>query len=126
MVDPPRHLSITTMHLPGEQNVPANRLSRVYEDNHDWVLNNEVVEDLFQDWGVPQVDLFADADNRKCPVFASRAYHPESLGNVLLIDWSRKFLYAFPPIPLIPAVLIKLRSSASRMILIAPEWPCQW
>ena len=122
------NLTITAVHLPGVQNVEADALSREFQDNHDWVLHDEIGDSIFQEWGLPQIDLFTDCDNRKGPGYASRFYQPGSKDNALLLDWSRKFLYAFPPIPLIPAVFIKLYQfqAQARMIFIAPEWPRQW
>lgn len=121
-----RQLSITVVHLPGEQNSQADSLNRHFEDQQDWVLNDEVVADIFLRWGHPSVDLFADESNKKCHAFASRFYRPGSIGNALLIDWSGTFVYAFPPPPLIPKVITKLTRSRMRMILIAPDWPRQW
>ena len=113
------------MYLPGVQKVEADMLNRDYQDNHDWVLHDKVVDVLFKEWSYPQIDLFADADNWKCPDFASRFFQPGSQGNALLIDWSGKFLYAFPPIQMIPAVLVKLHRFSALKILSPPEWPHQ-
>ncbi|KAJ1114356.1 hypothetical protein NDU88_002594 [Pleurodeles waltl] len=121
-----RNLSLVATHLPGIQNVQADALSRVMDENHEWVLHDDVVHSIFALWGTPSTDLFATPDNKKCQNFASRYYHPGTLGNALWISWSGAFLYAFPPLPLIPAVLQKLSNAQTKMILIAPEWPRQW
>ena len=41
------------------------------------------------------------------------------------MDWSGLEVYAFPPLPLIQAVLSKWTRDRPRMILIAPDWPAQ-
>lgn len=77
-------------------------------------------------WGYPQIDVFTDRSNSKCPSFCTReGTDPLSLGDSLHLDWSSLFLYLFPPLPLLPWVLHKLQSQLAHRILLAPWWPCQ-
>ena len=42
----------------------------------------------------------------------------------LSMDWAGKYLYAFPPLGVIPQVMSKLQSSKDcKLLLIAPYWP---
>lgn len=121
-----RNLTVTAVHVPGVLNKQADTLSRDFLDAHDWELNDQVLQDLFREWGTPSIDLFADANNAKCRAYASRYPQRGSSGNALVIKWKQSLLYAFPPLPLIPMVITKFTKTTSRMILIAPEWPRQW
>ena len=46
-------------HLAGVLNVRADSLSRLLKPDHKWHLHPEVVSDIFQMWGTPEVDFFA-------------------------------------------------------------------
>mgnify|MGYP002805015845 CR=1 FL=1 len=39
-----------------------------------------------------------------------------------LKEWNSRLLYAFPPIPLLPRVLKKIRTNRAQFILVAPDW----
>lgn len=69
--------------------------------------------------GHPSIDLFASHRKRKCQLFWSRASH--CLG--FLLD---RLLYAFPSVPLLPMVVLKLKKDHACIILIALlglTWP---
>lgn len=76
-------------------------------------------------WNHPDKDLFATRENAKYQNFTSRTWESGLFGNALLTNWS-KVIYAFPPIPLIPTDLLKLKLSNIRMILIVLDWRKQW
>ncbi|XP_067398957.1 uncharacterized protein [Emydura macquarii macquarii] len=118
------HLSAS--HLPGVRNSKADRLSRFFSPRHEWSLHQDIVACLFQRWGTPRLDLFATAENRKCPRFCSlRGREPGSLSDAFLIPWTGDLMYAFPPVPLLPQVLLKIKRDRADIILIAPAWPRQ-
>lgn len=76
--------------------------------------------------GVSPDRLPATRINRKCQQFCSLCGHSlGSLTDAFLLPWSDRLLYAFPPIPLIHKVLLKIRGDQARVILIAPAWACQ-
>ncbi|XP_024071350.2 uncharacterized protein LOC112117576 [Terrapene carolina triunguis] len=119
-------ISLRAAHLPGVRNMQADRLSRVFSPQYEWSLLSEVTHRLFQEWGTPQIDLFATRWNQRCPQFCSRGgVGKDTILDAFLMSWSGQLLYAFPPLPLIPKVLEKVKVDKARVILIAPAWPRQ-
>ncbi len=45
--------------------------------------------------------------------------------NALANKWPPVLLYAFPPFPLLPAFLAKVRIVKAKVLLVAPDWPQQ-
>ena len=88
----------------------ADALSRGWICNDtEWELATELVRIIFQVWTEPQIDLFATRENAKCPGFVTRRYDEQALTtNALTMSWDNIIAYAFPPFPLIHAVLRKL------------------
>ena len=42
--------------------------------------------------------------------------------DALAYTWPRALLYAFPPFPLLPAVLARVRMLRARVLLVTPDW----
>ncbi|XP_064415368.1 mitochondrial import receptor subunit TOM5 homolog isoform X4 [Latimeria chalumnae] len=117
---------LRAVHLAGKDNILADAVSRDLVDPHEWLLHQAVAADTFARWGEPIVDLFASAANTKVPKFWFRRDEPQALSSDALSNrWPAGLLYAFPPIPLFPRVIQKLRNKGGLMILIAPHWPRQ-
>ncbi|KAJ1112338.1 hypothetical protein NDU88_000606 [Pleurodeles waltl] len=117
-------ICLVANHLAGVLNVRADSLSRQFSADHEWRLHPDQVSLIFQMWGFPRIDLFATRENAHCPLFCSLQYPVQgALGDAFLITWCDQLLYAFPPIPLIPRVLRKIRQDRAQVILIAPDWP---
>ncbi|XP_057332052.1 uncharacterized protein LOC130671926 [Microplitis mediator] len=55
-----------------EENVEANCLSRLANDDTEWELANYAFERIINSFSFPEKDLFATAANRKCSNFCSR------------------------------------------------------
>lgn len=101
-------------YLPGAQNELADHLSRSFSNHPEWSLRSDVTEVVFQQRVIPQVDLFMTRHNRMSPdLFPS-----ESQPHVPLRHFPLSMFYAFPPIPLVHKVLLKI-------IPIALTWPHQ-
>lgn len=78
---------------------------------------------FFRPGGHLNMDVFISRINLKYDTFCSGGRGRLSLpGDGLLLDWRSCFLCLFPPLPLIPQVLLNKRSM---YILIAPGWPHQ-
>lgn len=75
------------------------------------------------------MDLIASKWNKKLQQFRSiRGLDKDSLSEAFFLPWVGahvRLIYAFPPIPLIHKVLIKIKHNKANMILIAPTWPQQ-
>lgn len=79
----PLQINLLAIHLPGKNNIEADRLSRQTSASHEWELNQQETQRVFQKWETPQIDLFATHQNAKCQHFASRQKEPQSQGNAL-------------------------------------------
>ncbi|XP_073401634.1 MOB kinase activator 3A isoform X2 [Dendrobates tinctorius] len=117
-------LSLSALHIRGENNQEADFLSRHTLRQGEWCLSRQIFQDIVALWGHPQVDLFATRENRQTKTFASLspADHPDIL-DALQASWKFKLAYAFPPLILLPQVIRKIREDKARVILIAPFWP---
>ena len=111
--------------IPGSLNVLADALSRPHQLPHtEWSLNQDVFRSLRRLWPV-QIDLFATSENRQCSIFFSPFRDPLAAGtDAFLQSWDGLQDYAFPPLSVIPRVLVKLRESrGTELTLVAPYWP---
>ncbi|CAJ0961614.1 unnamed protein product [Ranitomeya imitator] len=118
-------LVISAVHIPGVENWAADFLSREGLAAGEWSLHPEVFHQICLRWGTPDVDLTASRVNRKVPQFVSRSRDPLAVGvDALAIPWSQFELpYLFPPLPLLPKLLKKIKAEGVPVILIAPDWP---
>ncbi|CAJ0950626.1 unnamed protein product [Ranitomeya imitator] len=116
---------ISAVHIPGVENWAADFLSRKGLAAGEWSLHPEVFHQICLQWGTPDVDLTASRVNRKVPQFVSRSRDPLAVGvDALAIPWSQFELpYLFPPLPLLPKLLKKIKAEGVPVILIAPDWP---
>ena len=124
----PRDITLVFRHIKGKLNVQADQLSRLSRPvPTEWSLNKSVFRALCRHFGDPALDLFATRLNKQLPVFVSPT--PDDLAiqvDALAMDWSRlPRAYAFPPSPLLPLILRKIKESVAEVLLIAPYWPKQ-
>ena len=76
--------------------------------------------------GFLTIDLFASKSNHQLPVYCSREQDDRAFAcNALSIDWTGMAAYAYPPISLLPKVLLKIEREDCVVVLIAPRWPRQ-
>ena len=69
----------------------------------------------------PTIDAFASTWNRVCANFWSEAH------DALRQNWNLFLpIWANPPFSLLPNVLAKLQTEAAHLVLIVPEWRCQF
>ena len=120
-----RGIRLRCAYIEGALNVRADKLSRRHQvTSTEWSLHPHVVEAMWSRWGTPQVDLFATRDNFKLPTFVSPMQdHLAWQTDALSISWCNLWAYAYPPTPLIPRVLRKVREEGAELILVAPWWP---
>ena len=121
-----RHQGITPMasHIPGQENLIADFLSRGRVLPSEWTLHPRVVTRLSRTFGPLRVDLFASALNARLPRYCARAQDPAAWQiDAFSLRWTGLGAYAFPPFPLIPRVLQKIREDKAWVLLIAPRWP---
>lgn len=119
-----RKLFLQAVHIPGKENVRADRESRSHKDTYDWKLDPTLVRTIFRHWGQPDIDLFASRLTKQLPLFYSFFPDPEALAaDAFAQSWSGRFVYAFPPFSLLGRVLQKVRQDCVEAIVISPKWP---
>ena len=121
-------VSLKARHIPGKRNVIADQLSRADRNPPgEWSLNQNVCEQLWKIWGRPLIDLFATEYNNSLPLYYSPVTENQSAGlDGLSQTWNGIHGYAYPPTPLITAVLKKVEQSEQAVVtLVAPRWPSQ-
>ena len=115
---------LTVRHIPGHLNVLADNLSRKHQIlPAEWILDQQIVNTIFESLGTPMVDLFATRFNHRLPLYVSPVPDPGAWAvDALSLDWNQLHAYAFPPFVLIPQVLRKVEAAQCRVLLIAPLW----
>ena len=125
-VDLPHHLcmdhniQLVAVHLAGKLNCLADQLSRATRPvATEWALNSHVFRAITKKWGEPGIDLFATRLNKQLLIYAFDT-------DALSMDWDLlPFPYLFPPSPIFPVVLQKMKQTDNTFLVIAPLWPHQ-
>ena len=121
-----KNIWLTVAHIPGSLNTIADRKSRKFHDHLEWSLNNSIFRAICEDWGTPEVDLFASRNNSKLTKYVSWHPEPESWRvDAFSLTWNNKYYYVFPPFSLISRVTRKIRMDNSHAILVVPMWETQ-
>ncbi|XP_060602200.1 uncharacterized protein LOC132755347 [Ruditapes philippinarum] len=121
-----RGIHLSAAHVAGSANTEADRLSRQFNDDLEWSLNDLVFKEIVVKFGIPDIDMFASRLNRKLDNYVSRLPQPEAWAiDAFSLDWENKLLYMFPPFSLIPKVLQKVIQDQAEVILVAPVWTTQ-
>ena len=111
-------------HIPGQDNLIADFLSRGRVLPSEWTLHPMVMDQIILTLGPLQVDLFASVLHARLPRYCSRVHDPAAWRiDAFSFQWKGFRGYAFPPISLIPRILRKIREDQARVVLIAPWWP---
>ena len=115
---------LSASHIPGQQNLVADFLSRGKFLPSEWSLHPSVFLQIRQVHPPLAVDLFASSLAHLLPCYCARADDPDAWAlDAFSIPWSDFLGYAFPPFALLPRVLEKVASDRASLLLIAPFWP---
>lgn len=121
-----KQIWLTAAHIPGRENVEADKESRVFSDNKEWMIRPDVFKRITETWGKPSIDLFASRMNHQVAQYASWKPDPgASYIDAFSITWSETFFYAFPPFSLIARCLQKMETDLAEGLMIVPMWPTQ-
>ena len=117
---------LSAAHIPGKENVLADKESREKRSDTEWKLNPELFDCIVTLWGTFSVDLFASRLNFQLKPFVSWRPDPEAMAiDAFSLDWREQYFYAFPPFSLINRVLQKVEQDQSQGIIIVPMWNTQ-
>lgn len=117
-------ITLQPCHLKGVLNVLADMGSRSGPISTEWSLDPQSFWGICDMVGfVPEVDLFATRFNSQLHTFVSPCPDPLAVGqDALSLDWNLwESIYLFPPIQLLPEVLLKLKSFVGKGFLLAPR-----
>ena len=113
-------------HIKGQYNVIADMLSRNDPLSSEWSLSSLDFKQILLLEPHLEVDLFATSFNNKLPTFLSPCPDKTAAGvDALATSWDKwKYLYMFPPTPLIPKVIAKIMNSHfRRAVLVTQDTP---
>ena len=105
------------------KNTTADLRSCLFYDNNVWPLNQRVSKFLFDQFGTPEIVLFASLLNTKCTMDASYKPDPDAYHvNAFSLCWSDLNWYKFSPFSI---ALAKLAQDWATGLVIAPCWQKQ-
>ena len=114
-------------HIPGTENVVADYESRHFSENTEWKLHPSIFANICEQFGEPDVDLFASRNNCQVAKYVSWSPDPHAFAvNAFHLPWSQfKLSYAFPPFRLLNRTLQKAQHERAKIIIVAPDWLAQ-
>ena len=121
-----RNIWLSAAHVPGAQNVSADKLSRHLNLQLEWQVSNSVFQKISACFGSPEIDLFASRITALLPDYVS--WKPDPMAKYIdafKIDWKQFSFYAFPPFCLISRCVQKIVQEQATGILVIPLWPTQ-
>ena len=121
-----KQIWLTAAHIPGTKNVEADRESRVFSDNKEWMIRSDIFQQITDIWGEPSIDLFASRLNHQVPCYVSWKPDPgAAFIDAFSVTWDKHLFYAFPPFSLIARCLQKIQTDCAEGLMIVPMWPTQ-
>lgn len=108
-----------------KDNIEADSLPRISNDDTEWELCPRAYELVISTFGCPEIDLFANTNNKKCDKYVS--WYPDGKAyaiDAFTLEWSYYF-YAFSPFSIILRTLSKIKKEQTTGIVIVPDWPSQ-
>ena len=115
-----REIWVSASHVPGKSNILADKASRQFHDNTEWMLRQDLFLSITQLWGTPDIDLFASRLNAQLPCYGPWKPDPgASHTDAFTIPWTDHFFYAFPPFSIL------LRWKEAEGMQVVPNWLTQ-
>lgn len=120
------NIMITARHLPGKNNIAADRLSRL-NDKSEWRLHPQIFDMLDVMWGPHTVDRFSSFVTTHLPFYNTRYLDPYSSGVDALAqtDWNQHNNFVNPPFRLLSNVIKTIVCQKAVATVVAPWWPAQ-
>ena len=110
--------------IPTEENTAADFLSRHDMTQWRFMLDRAVFRSILDYFSLhPTLDAFACRYSAQLPRYMSWHRDQQAVAqDALLSPWD-PVTYLFPPVPLLPKVIRRIRDQKIRAILICPQWP---
>lgn len=121
-----RDLWLSAWHIPGKDNLTADKLSRKFDDQIEWMFSKSVFNRIMSKWKQPEIDLFATRLNKQIDIYCS--WHPDPDAryvNAFSFSWTNMYGYINPPFSLIGRVVRKICQDQAECVLVTPVWPTQ-
>ena len=121
-----KQIWLSVSHIPGVDNVLADKASRVFDDTTEWKLEESTYEKITKHWGLPEIDMFASSLNYQTLPYVSWGPDPQATAvDAFTLNWDFSLIYAFPPFSLIAPVLQKIQEDKAEVIMVVPQWTAQ-
>lgn len=122
-----KNIFVYASYISSSRNSIADSESRIKNVSTEYELNDNIFHEITMKLGVPNIDLFASYQNKKCDKFISWHPDPEAICvDAFTINWDTYYFYAFPPLSQIGKVLEKIVHDKATGILVVPDWPSQF
>ena len=121
------NLWISAAHIKGKENCIADKLSRNFNLDSEWMLNTKILKESIKILNfTPEIDMFATHLNCQFKKFISFYPDPYAIAtDAFKFNWSGYKFYAFPPFSIIPRVLKKIKLHQTTGLIVCPHWPSQ-
>jgi len=118
---------LTIAHIPGRLNIEADAESRIFSDQTEWKLCPRAFAKICEQFGTPDIDLFASRLNYQCENYVAWRPDPGAVAiNAFTVDWEKYTnCFLFPPFSMVTKVLQKMVQDNAQGIIVAPWWPTQ-
>ena len=115
---------ISAVHIAGASNHEADKKSRIFHDQHEYMLNVSSFRTIVAKYPNLNVDLFASRLNHQLPQYVSWKSDPGCIAvDAFSLNWHSYNFYAFPPFSLIARCLQKICVDKASGIIVVPLWP---
>ena len=121
-----RKIWVSVAFIPGTCNAKADAQCRMFHENTEWELNQQVFEQIAVLWGCPDIDLFASRTNAKVGVFYS--WEPDPKAKVIdafSVSLGSQVRLRLPPYSVLGKVLQENSVEKISGMLVFPDWPTQ-
>lgn len=107
-----------------ENKIADAKFIRLHSDT-EWELTDEAFESKVNNFGNPEIDLFATRPNTKFHKYVSWHRDPGAfVVNAFTLNWNNLDFYAFPPFS-VAAKTLRKTSLTAQGIIVAPYWSTQ-
>ena len=123
-----RNNILSAAHIPGVENVDADRASRKFKEHSEWMLNAKLFATSVKHLCLePEIDLFASRLNKQLSKYVSYCPDPFAMAiDAFNIKWQSNIIYyMFPPFSVIATCLQKAAQEQATAVIVVPDWKTQ-